>query len=214
MTITGDLIIRFVERAAERIHAGRDELTELDAMIGDADHGSNLDRGFTAVVERLDELEGHAPGIVLEMVGRTLLATVGGAAGPLYGTAFIRAGEFLGTRDAVTLADIADALERALQGVVERGRVTLGEKTMVDALAPGVAAVRDAADGDATLLDALHRMVDAVEAGMWATVEMEATKGRARYLGARSVGHRDPGAASVYMITLALRDTLEEGDHE
>ncbi|HWQ14242.1 MAG TPA: dihydroxyacetone kinase subunit DhaL [Roseiflexaceae bacterium] len=210
MPITADHIIRFIERAAERVRERRDELTALDAPIGDADHGANLDRGFSAVVARLPGLYDEDAGTILDSAGKTLLATVGGAAGPLYGTAFMRAGALLRGRRALEGAELVAALEAALEGVLARGRVRPGEKTMVDAIAPGVAAMRAAYDQGADLRAAARGAVAAVEEGMRATIPMEATKGRAKFLGPRSIGHQDPGATSAYYIALAMIDVLDE----
>lgn len=184
----------------------RDHLTQLDAAIGDADHGINLSRGFTAVSAALAEQDPATPGAVLRLTGTTLISTVGGASGPLYGTAFRRAAKALGDKPEVDLSALAEALKAALEGVRKLGAASEGEKTMVDALAPAVAAfakaVGDGADGPS----ALNALTDAADAGAAATVDMQALKGRASYLGARSVGHEDPGAASSALMLHALRD--------
>lgn len=210
MDITVDHVIRFVEYAAARVKDRREELTALDAPIGDADHGINLDRGFSAALARLPALYDEDVGAILDATGRTLLSTVGGAAGPLYGTAFIRAGASLRGRREVSGADIVAALDAALDGIVARGKVQRGEKTMVDAIAPGVAVLREASEDGLSLRDAAYHAVVAVENGMRATIPMEATKGRARFLGPRSVGHQDPGATSAYYLALAIVDVLDE----
>jgi dihydroxyacetone kinase-like protein len=184
----------------------RDHLTQLDAAIGDADHGINLSRGFTAVSAALAGQDPATPGAVLRLTGTTLISTVGGASGPLYGTAFRRAAKALGDKPEVDLPALAEALKAALEGVRKLGAASEGEKTMVDALAPAVAAfakaVGDGADGPS----ALNALTDAADAGAAATVDMQALKGRASYLGARSVGHEDPGAASSALMLHALRD--------
>jgi phosphoenolpyruvate---glycerone phosphotransferase subunit DhaL len=210
MQINADHVIRFVERAAERIKERRDELTALDAPIGDADHGANLDRGFSAAAVRLSSLEDEDIGAILDTIGKTLLSTVGGAAGPLYGTAFIRAGAVLQSRRQASGDELVAALVAALEGVVARGKVQRGEKTMVDAIAPGVGVLREASAGGEDLREAARRALAAVEEGVRATIPMEATKGRAKFLGPRSVGHQDPGATSAYYIALAMIDVLEE----
>ncbi|MFO7167950.1 MAG: dihydroxyacetone kinase subunit DhaL [Chloroflexota bacterium] len=210
MSITADHVILFVERAAARIKERRDELTELDAPIGDADHGANLDRGFSAALARLPALYDEDVGAILDATGKTLLATVGGAAGPLYGTAFIRAGAALRDRRQVSGAELVAALEAALEGIVARGKAQRGEKTMVDAIAPGVGVMRDARDGGADLREAAIRALAAVEEGMRATIPMEATKGRAKFLGPRSVGHQDPGATSAFYIAQVMVEVMEE----
>lgn len=210
MPITADHIIRFVECAASRIHDRRDELTQLDAPIGDADHGSNLDRGFSAALARLPALYDEDIGAILDATGKTLLATVGGAAGPLYGTAFIRAGAVLRGSHEAGGAKLVEALDAALEGVVARGRAQPGEKTMVDAIAPGVAVMRAASGAGEDLRDAAARALAAMEDGVRATIPMEATKGRAKFLGPRSVGHQDPGATSALYLAQAIMDVLSE----
>jgi dihydroxyacetone kinase-like protein len=210
MQITADHIIRFIERAAERVKERRDELTALDAPIGDADHGTNLDRGFSAVMARLPALYDADAGAILDSTGKTLLATVGGAAGPLYGTAFIRAGALLQGRRTLGSAELVAALAAALEGVLARGKAHPGEKTMVDAIAPGVAALHTAQEEGLDLRAAARRALLVVEEGMRATIPMQATKGRARFLGPRSVGHQDPGATSAYYLALAMIDVLDE----
>ncbi|MGQ9828063.1 MAG: dihydroxyacetone kinase subunit DhaL [Roseiflexus sp.] len=204
MQITVDHVIRFIERAAALIRDHAAELTELDTVIGDADHGTNLNRGFAAVVVKLDTFQESDIGAVLDMTGKTLLATVGGAAGPLYGTAFRRAGALLAGRSVIDGRDIAAALEVALQGIVERGGVQRGEKTMLDAIAPGVETFCNAMIQGKSLEEAAHYALIAVEEGMRATIPMQATKGRAAFLGPRSIGHQDPGATSAYFIARAM----------
>src|SRR5580692_1454196 len=192
--------------AGEVIQANRDHLTQLDAAIGDADHGINLARGFTAVLAALDAKPAPTPGAVLILTGSTLISKVGGASGPLYGMAFRRAGQALGTADEVDLAALGQALEAALAGVQQLGAAREGDKTMVDALAPATRAFAKAVAEGAAQADALAAAVAAAEEGAAATVSMEARKGRASYLGPRSVGHEDPGAASTVLILTALRD--------
>ena len=200
---------RWLEAAAESLHEQRDYLTQLDAAIGDADHGTNMDRGFTAVVEKLDGLEGP-PGKLLTTAGSTLVSTVGGASGPLWGTALRRAGRTLGDADDFSGPELADALDAALAGIVELGAAQEGDKTMVDALAPAVRALREELDGGGTLTSALAAARAAAEGGMRATVPMQASKGRASYLGERSIGHQDPGATSSALIIAALERTVAQ----
>lgn len=183
----------------------RDYLTQLDAAIGDADHGTNMDRGFAAVVERLaEEDDSQPPGKLLLTAGSTLVSTVGGASGPLWGTALRRAGRALGEAETFGPGELADALAAALAGVVELGAASEGEKTMVDALAPAVRALRERVDEGAGLAEALAAARGAGEEGMRATVPLQALKGRASYLGERSIGHQDPGATSAALILAAL----------
>jgi dihydroxyacetone kinase-like protein len=186
----------------------RDHLTQLDAAIGDADHGTNLARGFTAVVAALAADPPATPGGVLTLTGRTLISKVGGASGPLYGTAFRRAGKSLGDAPDVDLAALAAALEAALAGIQQLGAAREGDKTMVDVLAPATSAFSKAVAEGQPAADALGALVAAAQAGAEATVSMQALKGRASYLGPRSVGHEDPGAASSALILGALRDAI------
>ncbi|HLH84956.1 MAG TPA: dihydroxyacetone kinase subunit DhaL [Trebonia sp.] len=196
----------WIRVAGEVIEANRDHLTQLDAAIGDADHGINMTRGFAAVTAAI---EGAAtPGAVLTVTGSTLISTVGGASGPLYGMAFRRAGKALGTAPEVGLPELGRALEAALAGVQQLGAAREGDKTMVDALAPAIRAFGKAVAEGAAAGDALAALAEAAAAGAAATVPMEARKGRASYLGPRSIGHEDPGAASTALILAALRDTV------
>jgi len=196
--------------SAEVIRANRDHLTQLDAAIGDADHGINLDRGFTAVRCALEtQVSGGAaatPGRILAVTGATIISEVGGAAGPLYGTAFRRAGKALGKAADVDLPALSAALDAALAGVQQLGAAREGDKTMVDALAAATRVFRNAIAVGASQHDALSVLAVAASAAAKATIPMRALKGRASYLGPRSVGHEDPGAASAALILGALRD--------
>jgi dihydroxyacetone kinase-like protein len=196
----------WITSAAGVIEANRDHLTQLDAAIGDADHGINLARGFAAVLAALDVKPAATPGAVLSLTGSTLISKVGGASGPLYGMAFRRAGQALGAAEDVDLVALGQALEAALAGVQQLGAAREGDKTMVDALAPATRALAKAVAEGATQAVALAAAVAAAAEGAAATVSMEARKGRASYLGPRSVGHEDPGAASTVLILTALRD--------
>ena len=196
----------WITSAAGVIETNRDHLTQLDAAIGDADHGINLSRGFTAVLAALDAKQPATPGAVLIVTGSTLISKVGGASGPLYGMAFRRAGQTLGTADEVDLPALGQALDAALAGIQQIGAAREGDKTLVDALAPATRALAKAIAEGATQGDALDAVTAAAAEGAAATVSMEARKGRASYLGPRSVGHEDPGAASTVLILAALRD--------
>ena len=198
----------WVRRFAALVSENKDHLTELDAAIGDADHGSNLDRGMTAAVAALDELGPTAAGPLFSKVGMTLVSTVGGASGPLFGTLFLRMGTSLGDTDTVDAAQIAAALRAGLDGVEARGKAQPGDKTMYDALSPAVDALDKAVGEGADLGDALGRARDAAAEGRDATIPMLARKGRASYLGERSVGHQDPGATSVALLLQAAADTV------
>jgi dihydroxyacetone kinase-like protein len=195
----------WIEEMAASIKDQREYLTQLDAAIGDADHGTNMHRGFTAVVEKLAGADELTPGKVLLMTGSTLISTVGGASGPLYGTAFREAGKALG--DAATSVgppELASALEAALAGVRRLGAAQEGDKTMVDALGPAVDALAEGIHDGHDLATATTAARDAAEEGMRATIPMQARKGRASYLGPRSVGHQDPGATSTALMFAAL----------
>jgi phosphoenolpyruvate---glycerone phosphotransferase subunit DhaL len=191
------------------IEAQRDHLTQLDAAIGDADHGINLARGFSAITVALAQSATPTPGSVLILAGSTLISKVGGASGPLYGMALRQAGKSLGDTADASLPDLAASLEAALAGVQKLGAAREGEKTMVDALAPAVAALQKAISEGAKANAALAAAADAAADGAQATISMQALKGRASYLGPRSVGHEDPGAASTALIIGALRDIAQ-----
>jgi dihydroxyacetone kinase-like protein len=196
----------WVRLTAERVSADAERLSRLDAAIGDGDHGHNLDRGFTAAVAALPE--GVPPGKVLIAAGRAIVSKTGGASGPLYGTALRRAGKALGDTEEIDAATLGAALRAALEGVVELGEAAEGDKTMVDALAPAVIAYEAALTGGGDLATCVRAAAEAAEKGAEATVPMAARKGRASYLGARSAGHLDPGAASTALILRALADAV------
>jgi dihydroxyacetone kinase-like protein len=201
---------RWLRAFADAVTENADELTKLDSAIGDADHGANMDRGFSAVVAKLDGLDGP-PGKLLTTAGSTLVSTVGGASGPLWGTALRRAGRSLGDAEDFGGAELAAALDAALAGVVELGAAQEGEKTMVDALAPAVRALRARLEGGGDLNEALADARAAGEEGMRATTPLQASKGRASYLGERSIGHQDPGATSAALLIGALADVVAAG---
>jgi phosphoenolpyruvate---glycerone phosphotransferase subunit DhaL len=204
--VNAEFFRAWITEIADVVEAQRDHLTQLDAAIGDADHGVNLARGFAAVRAALAGADTSTPGEVLLLTGSTLISKVGGASGPLYGTAFRRAARAVGDEPDVGLPGLAAVLEAALTGVKRLGAALEGEKTMVDALAPAVAAFSKAVSDGAAAADALAALTEAADAGAQATVAMQARKGRASYLGQRSVGHEDPGAASTALILHALRD--------
>jgi phosphoenolpyruvate---glycerone phosphotransferase subunit DhaL len=209
-SVNAETVLRWLREAASAIREQRDYLTQLDAAIGDADHGTNMDRGFTAVVEKLDGLDDTPPGKLLTTVGSTLVSTVGGASGPLWGMALRRAGRALGSGEEFDGGQLAAALEAALEGVVELGAAQEGDKTMVDALAPAVRTFREWIENDASVAAALEAARVAAEAGMKATVPLQAQKGRASYLGERSIGHQDPGATSTTLILAALEQSVAQ----
>jgi phosphoenolpyruvate---glycerone phosphotransferase subunit DhaL len=201
----------WMSEAAQAISRERDHLTQLDAAIGDGDHGVNMDRGFDAVGKALAGQDGNLPpGRLLIVAGKTLVSTVGGASGPLWGTALRRAGRALGDRPDLDGPALVEALDAAVAGVVELGAASPGDKTMIDALAPAVERLRDAVGRDVPLPEAVTAAAEAAEEGARATVPMQARKGRASYLGERSIGHQDPGATSTALILRALERAVEQ----
>lgn len=194
--------VKWLTLSAQAMAEHRVELIELDRAIGDSDHGENMDRGFQAVLDKLAETPPETPGAALKLTAMALMSKVGGAAGPLYGTAFLRAATALGDAPYIDAPALAAALGAARDGIVARGKAESGDKTMVDAWTPAVeAAMAAAADGDT--LAVLIAAAEAAEAGAVATDPLVARKGRASYLGERSAGHRDPGAASSALILRA-----------
>lgn len=197
----------FIETFADRLHERREELTALDSAIGDADHGINMDRGFTAARAKVGELPDDADlGTVAKTVGMTLISTVGGASGPLYGTFFLRVSTTLGEARTADAAAVGAALRAGLEGLVQRGKAELDDKTMVDAVTPAVEAF-DAAAGEG-LGPALEAAATASATGRDRVTPLVARKGRASYLGERSAGHQDPGATSATIMLEALRDAV------
>ncbi len=205
MPVTTQQVIAWLQRSAATLKEHRDYLTQLDSPIGDADHGINMDRGFTAVVEKLPGVADKDAGTILKTVGTTLVSTVGGASGPLYGTAFLRAGMALAGKFELQDADVLAALEAALEGMKARGKAHPGEKTMVDAWQPAIEACKMGLARGEPLKAALEQAIQAAEAGVKATIPMLATKGRASYLGERSIGHQDPGATSSWLFLRAMK---------
>ena len=202
---------RWIELAAADIAEQRDYLVDLDRAIGDGDHGENMDRGFKAALEALGQAQPGSVAEVLKMVAKTLMSTVGGAAGPLYGTAFLRASKAAGDGE-LDGAGVAAVIAGALDGIQARGKATTGEKTMVDAWTPALEAARAAAESGSDGAAVLEAAATAAEAGAAATEPMLATKGRASYLGERSIGHLDPGAVSTSLILrAAVRAAGEAG---
>ena len=196
---------RWIEAVAAEVAARKSELTALDRAIGDGDHGENLDRGFQAVLGKLDSLDEQAtPGAVLKLVATTLISTVGGAAGPLYGTAFLKGAMAAGDRDELDAAALVEVLTAARDGIVARGKAEPNDKTMVDAWTPAVEAA-SAAGGDVRAV--LDAAAAAAAEGAAATEPLVAHKGRASYLGERAIGHRDPGAESTALVLRAAADT-------
>lgn len=209
MPITTEDTVHWLQQLAQVLHENRGYLTQLDSPIGDADHGINMDRGFKAVMDKLPTVANMDIGSILKTVGTTLVSTVGGASGPLYGTAFLRAGMATAGKYELFEADYTTMLEAALEGIRARGKAQPGEKTIVDALTPALAAAREAQAKGLDISQITRSASDAAEAGMKATIPMLATKGRASYLGERSIGHQDPGATSSWLMLKTLADTCE-----
>lgn len=210
MTVTKDQIVQWLEKTAVVLNQNRDYLTQLDSAIGDADHGSNMDRGFKKVVEKLPTVADKDIGNILKTVGMTLISSVGGASGPLYGTFYMRSGMATAAKEELTDDDLVELLQAGVDGIIQRGRAQPGDKTMVDALTPALEALRSAVDDGKETVEAVRATVAAAEQGMKDTTPLQAKKGRASYLGERSIGHQDPGATSSYLILNALLETLEQ----
>jgi dihydroxyacetone kinase-like protein len=209
MTISREHVLTWLEKSAEVLAENKEYLTSLDSAIGDADHGINMDRGFKKIMSQLPGVAESDIGNILKTTGMALISSVGGAAGPLYGTLFMRAGMALGGKQELNETDMVTLLQAAIDGVVQRGKANLGDKTMVDALSPALEAFKETVEvngGDN--LTALQNAVAAAEKGMKETIPMQAKKGRASYLGERSIGHQDPGATSSYLILKALLETI------
>jgi dihydroxyacetone kinase-like protein len=208
--LTKTQIIAWLNETAEVLHQNKAHLTDLDSAIGDADHGINMDRGFQSVIQKMPEWQGADIGGILKSVGMALMSSVGGASGPLYGTFFMRAGMATASRQELNDGDLLKLLAAGVEGVRQRGRPELGDKTMYDALAPALDALSSSLESGEDAVTALDKAVRAAEAGMQATIPMQARKGRASYLGERSIGHQDPGATSSYLILKALLDAVSK----
>ena len=202
--------VSWVRASAAVIEENAAALTRLDAAIGDGDHGTNMNRGFKAVLQRLDGLEAADFGSVFKAVGMALIGKVGGASGPLYGSFYLAVGKGLGEVEAVEDGALAAALRAGYEGVVARGKAQLEDKTMLDAWHPALEAMDAALAGGSDLGQALDQAEQAAEAGMRATIPLVARKGRASYLGERSRDHQDPGATSTHLLVKALADVVNE----
>lgn len=207
MSVPYDGVVAFVRRFADVIAENKEYLTQLDSAIGDADHGINMDRGMKAAIAKLGSIPNGDVGNLLKTVGMTLVSTVGGAGGPLYGTLFMQMGMATAGKPDLSGDDWAEALAKGVEGVVMRGKAELGDKTMVDALTPARDALREALAEGTPLDEALKRSASAAEEGMKATIPLVARKGRASYLGERSAGHQDPGATSSYLLLRTAAET-------
>jgi dihydroxyacetone kinase-like protein len=208
-SLDAQAVRRWVQEAARVLAEQREHLTDLDAAIGDADHGVNMDRGFKAAVARVDGLPADAtPGAIVRAVGAAVMSSVGGASGPLWGMAFRRAGQQPGEAPEIDGPALADMLDQMVAAMRQLGGAQVGDKTMLDALAPAAETLRARIEAGASLKEALTAACEAAEAGRDATIPLQARKGRASYLGERSVGHQDPGATSAAFILRALEASV------
>lgn len=206
--MTREQIVKWLQLVGTVMEENKEFLTQLDAAIGDAEHGTNMERGFKKVNSQLSAVVDKDVGSILKSAGMALISSVGGASGPLYGTLFLRAGTAASGKQELNTADMANVLKAGLLGVIERGKAQVGDKTMVDALTPAVEALEQAAEDGVDITEALGQAVAAAERGMKDTILLIARKGRASYLGDRSIGHQDPGATSMYLILKALHDVV------
>lgn len=210
MTLTKTHIITWLERAALILDENKAYLTELDSPIGDADHGANIARGFKAIAEKLPTVADKDIGAILKMVAMTLMSAVGGASGLLYGNFFMKASTIANGKEELTPEDAIALFTAGRDGIIQRGRAEVGDKTMIDAWTPAIDALADAVSNNQTLKEALQATADAAEGGMKATTPLQARKGRASYLGERSIGHQDPGATSTYLLLNELAQVVQQ----
>jgi len=205
MNFTKEMSIQWLEKATELIKENKDYLTELDAAIGDADHGLNMDRGFSKVMEKMSSTEMNDCSDVFKNTAMTLISSVGGASGPLYGSFFLKASMACKGKSELNITDFVSTLEAAVKGVTDRGRAQIGDKTMIDVWSPVITALKEGNETD--LVELMHKALKVAENAKEATRDLLAKKGRASYLGERSIGHLDPGAVSSTLIIEAL-DTI------
>lgn len=210
MTISRDAVLHWLQAFAATINENNAYLTQLDSDIGDGDHGANMNRGMQAVLTILPGIADKDIGSIFKTVGMKLVSTVGGASGPLYGTMFMQMGNATAGKMELTLDDWIAAMQAGYDGVVMRGKAQLGDKTMVDALNPGLAALKAERERGAAIPEALRVAADATKQGMEATTPLVARKGRASYLGERSAGHQDPGATSSWYLMRTAAETWQE----
>ncbi len=206
--VTKQQILQWLQAVAVVLEQNKDYLTELDAAIGDADHGINMNRGFQKVISQLPSVADKDIGSILKTVSMTLISSVGGASGPLYGTLFLRASTAVAGKRELSDEDLIALLQAAVDGIIQRGKANLGDKTMLDALSPASDAFKQAVANNASTQEALQQAVAAAEEGMKNTIPLVAKKGRASYLGDRSSGHQDPGATSAYLILKTLLENV------
>ena len=205
-----DQIVQWLSNFARVLTENKEYLTRLDSAIGDADHGINMKRGFDKVMDKLPTVADKDIGSILKTIGMTLISSVGGASGPLYGTFFMRSGIAAAAKEELNGEDLVALLQAGVEGVVQRGRAQPGDKTMVDVWIPALDAMKASLASGDDAIGALEAAVAAAEQGMKDTIPLQAKKGRASYLGERSIGHQDPGATSSYLMLKALLDTLKE----
>ncbi|MDJ0773436.1 MAG: dihydroxyacetone kinase subunit DhaL [Mastigocoleus sp. MO_167.B18] len=205
--VTKKQIVQWLQAFASEIHENKDYLTQLDAAIGDADHGINMDRGFQKVITQLPNIADKDIGSILKTVSMTLISSIGGASGPLYGSLFLRASSTVLGKEELTEIDMQKLLQAGLQGVLQRGKAKPGDKTMIDVLSPATVAFEEAVGSGKNMSEAMQQMVAIAEKAMKDTIPMLAKKGRASYLGDRSIGHQDPGATSCYLMLKSLSDS-------
>jgi phosphoenolpyruvate---glycerone phosphotransferase subunit DhaL len=210
MAVSKAQIVSWLEQLAEVMNENKEYLTELDSAIGDADHGNNMSRGFRKVLEKLPGVADRDIGNIFKTTGMTLISSVGGASGPLYGTFFMRGGMAAAAKEELNGQDLYQVLQSGVEGIIQRGRAQVGDKTMIDAWTPAMAALKTALDNGDDVVSALRQAVDAAEQGMKDTIPLQARKGRASYLGERSKGHQDPGATSTFLMIQALLQTIEQ----
>jgi dihydroxyacetone kinase-like protein len=207
--LTSDQMVKWLERFAALVAENKDHLTQLDSAIGDADHGANMDRGFKAVLAKKPEYEGKDIATVFKTVAMTLISTVGGASGPLYGTFFLQAALAAGGKSTISAEEFGALLEKAVNGVIQRGKAAPGDKTMIDAMQPAVEAYRKTVKEGGSFAEALKKADEAAREGTKTTIPLVARKGRASYLGERSAGHQDPGATSTALLFQAAAESLK-----
>lgn len=208
MTITKTHIVAWLERSAAALEQNKAYLTDLDSAIGDADHGTNIARGFTTIVGKLPTVADKDIGAIFKMVAMTLMSAVGGASGLLYGNFFMKAAALTVGKEELSASELLQVLEEGKTGIVQRGRAELGDKTMIDAWTPALLAFRSTLENGGDLTRALQACATSAEQGMQATIPLQAKKGRASYLGERSIGHQDPGATSTVMLLKALSSVV------
>lgn len=206
MALTKQQVVDWLMRCGEVFSRERDFLTQLDTEIGDADHGLNMNRGFNKVVEKLPSVADKDIGFILKNTGMTLLSSVGGASGPLFGTFFIRAAQAANAKQSLDLAELHQVMQEGVEGVVMRGKAEPGDKTMCDVWWPVVESLGQSAQQNQSVAEALQRAADSAERAVESTITMQARKGRASYLGERSIGHQDPGATSVMLMMKTLAE--------